>query len=576
METSIEEKDAELFSPQISPGGNHFGQPEFYIDGQVNFVGEVGGNGAQATIQDVSGAPVESTNPLGYSVGWWSALFLNITMLIGTGIFSFPSSLLKSLGSVGLCLLYWPIGLAISLAGISVFLEFTAYFPSRSGAAVVWLEQAYKKPKYFFPVAYAVQTVILNFVSSNCVVVSSYIFRMTDHTPSDWESKGVSLAVLTIVALPLIISTNWTLRLSNFFGVVKLVTLFLIIVPGFVALGGGFKSVPNPKANFHNAFEGTRGNGYSLSNALVNIIFSYGGFDNSFKVANEIQNPIKTIRKTANTAVIGIAILYMLCNISYFAVLTKEEIRGSTEVTATLFWHKIFGEKAAKGLTILPVLSAASNILSTMVGHSRMIREAGRQGVLPWPKFWVTTWPFGTPTGAMAVVWITSFIIIVAPPAGSAFNFIVALQNYPESFFLVLTTAGLFLIRRDRKRLNLPRPENRSWTIVAMFYLAANIFLVVMPWIPPAGGINDSSFGFFYGASALAGMGIVLTCGVYFIVYSKVLPKWGGYQLRQVVIRLEEGSVTHKLIKIKNEDLDDWDFKHDPSGNSLNENQHHA
>lgn len=68
------------------------GRPHFFIEESSShgaFVGEQGGNGAQVTIQDVWGAPVESKNPLGYSVGWWSALFLNITMLIGTGIFSF-------------------------------------------------------------------------------------------------------------------------------------------------------------------------------------------------------------------------------------------------------------------------------------------------------------------------------------------------------------------------------------------------------------------------------------------------------------------------------------------------------
>lgn len=82
------------------------------------------------------------------------------------------SSLLRSLGSVGLTLVYWPIGLFISLAGISVYLEFTAYFPSRSGAEVVYLEQAYRKPRFFFPVAFAVQTVILSFVSSNAIGTS--------------------------------------------------------------------------------------------------------------------------------------------------------------------------------------------------------------------------------------------------------------------------------------------------------------------------------------------------------------------------------------------------------------------
>ncbi|WWC97669.1 hypothetical protein V866_004553 [Kwoniella sp. B9012] len=578
--SSSQEKSLSSPEAEITPGGDHvLGVPEFYIDGKVNFVGEQGGNGAQATIQDVSGAPVESQNPLGYSVGWWSALFLNITMLIGTGIFSFPytaSSLLKSLGSVGLALIYWPIGLLISLAGISVYLEFASYFPSRSGAEVVYLEQAFRRPKYFFPVAFAVQTVILSFVSSNVIVVASYIFKMTDHTPSGWESKGVGIAALTILCLPIWFSTKWTLRLSNFCGIAKIITMLLIIIPGFVALGGHLKAVPDPKANFRNAFEGTTNNGYSLSNALVSIIFSYGGYTNSFNVANEIKNPIKTIKRTANTAVIFVAALYMLANIAYFAVLTKEEIKGSTQVTASIFWSKLFGDRAAKGLTILPVLSASSNILTVMVGHTRMIREIGRQGVLPYPRFWVTTWPFGTPTGAIIVIWIVSFIVIVAPPAGSAFSFIVALQNYPSSFFLALMTLGLFIVRRDRKRLNLPRPEYRSWTVVVLFFLAANLFLIIMPWVPPPGGINNSSFGFFYGASSLAGLGIVFLCAFYFVLWSKLFPKLGGYQLRQVVISLPDGSLSHQLIKVRNDEVEEWDAKHDLSGRSLRENEFRA
>ena len=89
--------------------------------------------------------------------------------------------------------------------------------------------------------------------------------------------------------------------------------------------------MPQPKANFQNAFEGTNSNGYQLSNALVNIIFSYGGSTNSFNLANEIKNPIQTIKRTANTAVTFVAVLYILVNIAYFAVRESSAIamRGS-------------------------------------------------------------------------------------------------------------------------------------------------------------------------------------------------------------------------------------------------------
>lgn len=46
-----------------------------------------------------------------------------------------------------------------------------------------------------------------------------------------------------------------------------------------------------------------------------------------------------------------------------------------------------------------------------------------RQGVLPYPSFWVSTKPFGTPLGPYLLKWAMTFIMIVAPPAGDAFQF---------------------------------------------------------------------------------------------------------------------------------------------------------
>ena len=76
-----------------------------------------------------------------------------------------------------------------------------SYFPSRSGAEVVWLEQAYPQPRYFFPVAYAVLSVILSFNSSNAVVLSQYFWAMVGKEPTAWELKGVAVASFTIAVL---------------------------------------------------------------------------------------------------------------------------------------------------------------------------------------------------------------------------------------------------------------------------------------------------------------------------------------------------------------------------------------
>lgn len=57
-------------------------------DGSMKYVGEKGGNDANLTYQEATGAPVELNSPLGYSVGPVTIVLLNVTMMIGTGIYS--------------------------------------------------------------------------------------------------------------------------------------------------------------------------------------------------------------------------------------------------------------------------------------------------------------------------------------------------------------------------------------------------------------------------------------------------------------------------------------------------------
>ena len=73
--------------PASSLGGNERQAKHPTTAGGV-YISEKGGNDAPATYQDASGAPIESESPLGYSVGPVTITLLNITMMIGAGIYS--------------------------------------------------------------------------------------------------------------------------------------------------------------------------------------------------------------------------------------------------------------------------------------------------------------------------------------------------------------------------------------------------------------------------------------------------------------------------------------------------------
>lgn len=121
--------------------------------------------------------------------------------------------------------------------------------------------------------------------------------------------------------------------------------------------------------------------------------------------------------------------------------MSKEEFAESGEIAAAVFFRTAFGEGAAEqALNFFVLLSSFGNLLVVLIGQSRTIREIGRQGVLPWTEFWVSTRPFGTPLGPYILKWLMTFLMICAPPAGDAFTFgtcdIVCLMYRDEAFML--------------------------------------------------------------------------------------------------------------------------------------------
>ncbi|WQF89440.1 Putative amino acid/polyamine transporter I [Colletotrichum destructivum] len=554
-----------------TPEANHednSGHESDVTDGSLHFVVEKAGNDSGLSYQEATGAPVETSSPLGYSVGPITIIFLNISKMIGTGVYSTPSSILKGTGSVGLSMIYWALGFLTSIASFSVYLEFASYFPNRSGSEVVYLEQAWPRPKWLFPTAFAFQSVALSFSSGNAIVLSQYLFRAAGTTPSPWQLKGVAVAGFTVATLVVALNNRFAYRFSNGVGVVKLITLVFIVITGLVVLGGHTK-VPEPRANFQNPFEGTA-TAYGLTNALYRIIFSYAGYENAFNVVNEVKDPVRQIRKNGWIALAIVTVLYILANIAYFAAVPKADLAAAKEIAASLFFENVFGSsRAVRGLNFLIALSSFGNLLTVLIGSSRMLRECGRQGVLPYPRFWASTRPFGTTLGPYLVKWILTVIMVVAPPAGDAFNFIADLQVYPSAFFGFVMTVGLYVVRWRRKRLNLPRPIFKAWDVIIVFNIVKDVYLLVMPWYPPAGGVFAGDVSFWYATYVVAGIGILLGCGVYYWLWIYAVPKLKGYEIRQQVLELADGAQSHKLIKVPIAELAEWDATHDHVGRPL-------
>ncbi|KAK1625351.1 amino acid/polyamine transporter I [Colletotrichum phormii] len=369
-------------------------------------------------------------------------------MMIGAGIYSTPASILNGTGSVGANFIYWTLGCVLCLASGAVYLEFTAYFPSRSRSEVVFLEQDYPRPMWLFPTTFAVQSVILSFGSANATVMANYLIVISGHEGTNWQIKGTALACYSLATLIciLVFNTKYAYWFSNGVGIVNFCTLLFVTITGFVVLGGGNR-VENPTANFQDAWSGSKtASAYGMTTALYRFIFSYGGYNNAFNVANEVKNPVRSLKIYATAALTTVYILYMFANVAFFAAVPRELLEKS-------------------GLTVgqLILYTSLRQQWRFIIGLSRRIRECGRQGVLPYTRFWVSTKPFGTPLGPYLVIWFLTALMILAVPAGDAFTFVNDLGVFPSAAFNLAMAVGIYVVRWRRRNANLPEPEFKAW-----------------------------------------------------------------------------------------------------------------
>ncbi|KAJ9653446.1 methionine permease, partial [Neophaeococcomyces mojaviensis] len=465
-------------------------------------------------------------------IGTFSAFFLIFNRMVGTGIFATPSAILSLSGSVGLALFIWVAGMIIAAAGMAVYLEFGTGLP-KNGGEKNYLEFVYRRPKYLATGVYTGYVILLGWAGSNSIVFGEYILNAAQVEVSRWNQRGVGLACITSAFLIHAFALKWGLRLQNLLGVIKLIIILIIVVSGWAALGGALK-IEKPH-NFDNAFEGTTGSAYGVVTSLYNVIWSYIGYSNANYALSETRNPVRTLKRAAPTALITVAVLYMLVNIAYFAAVPKEEIIGSGRILAASFFRNVFGSRAERALSVFVALSAWGNVLSVIFSQGRLVQELGREGILPLSRFWASNKPFNAPAAGLFEHWLVSVIIMLAPPPGDAYNFVLNVISYPLAVVNVFVAAGLLHLYYRPHDYGWKPPFRASWP-VALFFLLSNVYLVVAPFVPPTDGQNVYKSLPYY-LHCVVGIAILAGGGVYYIIWAQLLPRLGGYELvRDTVI----------------------------------------
>jgi amino acid transporter len=327
-------------------------------------------------LREIEEDVLPETATYGRNLGWSGAYILVISRVIGSGIFATPGSIAKEVGSIGLALTLWLVGTLISACGLAVSLEYGCMLP-RSGGEKVYLEFTYRHPRFLASTLVAVQAVLLGFTASNCIVFAKYTIFALGLETTQFMQKMLAVGLLTVITIIHGGFLKTGIFIQDVLGWAK---IFIVI---FMAGAGLFVVVFRPKNvsgttpglavfEWENLWTDSNWGWGIMSTALFKVFYSYAGLSNVNNVLNEVKNPVRTLKSVGPAALISACVMYLLVNVAYFIVIPLDEIKGSGELVAALFFQKIFGR--GFGNIVLPLAIALSGAGNVMVVTFALVR----------------------------------------------------------------------------------------------------------------------------------------------------------------------------------------------------------
>lgn len=522
-----------------------------------------------------------------HKLGTLSCVSLITNKMIGTGLFSTPSIIFKYCdGNVPLYLGLWVLGAFIIFSGLLIYLEFALNLPLQNGGEKNYLLRVFKNPKGLAGCVYAFQMVFLGFSSGNSFAFGKYIwYAITGDQvgEDDWTSKMIGVLCITGCIWLHIKYPNQATSLFNFLGMFKIVILILIVGIGSLVAIDVIQVPEAPPSKIISS--GVSSNFYSVSVALLEIVYSFKGWENANYVLSEIEDPYHVLTIAAPMAVLLVTLLYFLVIISYLIVIPKQELLNSGVLVAGIFFNKVFGESVtSKMLPLMIALLTLGNVMVVSFAHSIVNQELARNNYLPFSK------TFENLNYSLILHWFITVIILVGPPSADVYEFVVNLYIYPGTWINVAITGGIVYLKLNSKKerwgkmkyleeleiiddestipSDFPSPaetpedasiqsfnpqeeqmheseftefnqlmlerharlttKHRSfsapWACVALF-LVSNVFLAILPFFPPPKGTTSSSIP--YWCFPVVGSGCLLIGAVFYFAREHYYEKKG-------------------------------------------------
>ncbi len=415
------------------------------------------------------------TVSLARQLGLASATALVVSNMVGTGIFTTTGFLAGDLGSVPLVLMIWFVGALVAIAGAFCYSELGVNFPS-SGGEYVYLTQAYG-PVWGFMTGWI--SFIAGFsspIAAAALAFSSYLGyffpALREGTPyftigtalRFGPAEAVACSLIIAMTLVNLLDLKMVANLQNLFTSFKIGVLLVLCVAGFLAGTGDWGHFSM------NAVRTSTGNVWAqFSVSLCFIYASYSGWNAATYVAEEIDQPAKTLPRALAFGTAIVALLYLALNILFIYAMPLEQMKGVIAIGSTSA-AKLFGPGIAGTFAALMAVALFSTV-NAMVTIGPRVYYAMAKNRAFFSFAGVLSERTRTPINGILVQCAFAMIVTMTP-LPSLMLFI----GFTLNIFTVITVASLFFFRGKPTWQKLP-VVSFLWPLFPVFYIIVGLWI---------------------------------------------------------------------------------------------------
>jgi basic amino acid/polyamine antiporter, APA family len=410
----------------------------------------------------------EGSPPRSYaaSVGPFSGTMMVVGGIIGSGIFLNPAIVAQRVRSVELTLLAWVLGGVIAMIGALVYAELGARRPL-AGGGYVYLRDAYGRLPAFLYAWTLLLVIATGAIAAVAVTFASYTTALLGWGPA----ARVPLAIGAILVLSGInyLGVRPGVITQNVFTLLKLSALACLIVAGLTSV-----HVPTAGAEARALEDGKLA--LALGAAMVPVLFSYGGWQQTNFVAQELIDPEKNLPRALISGVAIVIVVYLLANLAYLRALGLEGLAKSSAPAADSM-EILLG---ARGRTFIAAGIAISTFgfLNLVILVSPRVYQAMASDGLFFPSLARLHPRYRTPSGALVFQGIWAVILTITGRYSDLLDYVV----FGDWIFFGATAATLFVFRareragREHEHI---RFRMRGHPVGTTIFVLAAVYVVV-------------------------------------------------------------------------------------------------